>query len=129
MNTNQPSRGPLKLGTCFSAARMLGSVITVGAAGAASASQTRPDATSTQTVTVLTAVGPDYNWQQMLIPSFEKATGIKVNYDAIPEASIATKLQVDQEARNRRPTYFEDPEPLPQLNPPGKWPAPATPGR
>ena len=42
MNTNQPSRGPLKLGTCFSAALMLGSVITVGAAGAASASQTRP---------------------------------------------------------------------------------------
>jgi ABC-type glycerol-3-phosphate transport system substrate-binding protein len=110
MNTKQPSRGPLKLGTCFSAALMLGSVITVGAAGAASASQTRPDATSPQTVTVLTAVGPDYNWQQMLIPSFEKATGIKVNYDAIPEASIATKLQVDQEARSTAYSIFEDPE-------------------
>ena len=55
-------------------------------------------------------MGPDYNWQQMLIPSFEKATGIKVNYDAIPEASIATKLQVDQEARSTAYSIFEDPE-------------------
>jgi ABC-type glycerol-3-phosphate transport system substrate-binding protein len=110
MKIKQYTPHPAKLGATFAGALMIGSLLTAGTAGAVSAAGETPHASTNETVTVLTAVGPDYNWQQLLIPSFEKATGIKVNYDAIPEASIATKLQVDQEARSTAYSIFEDPE-------------------
>ncbi len=74
-----------------------------------------PAATSAPTVTVWTTSGVSYDWQQALIPGFEKSTGIKVIYDQIPEVSITDKIQVAQQAKSKAFSIFEDPEsgPLP----------------
>ena len=69
-----------------------------------------PAGTATQTVTVWTTSGVSYDWQQTLIPGFEKATGIKVVYDQIPEVSITDKIQVAQQAKSKAFSIFEDPE-------------------
>jgi ABC-type glycerol-3-phosphate transport system substrate-binding protein len=110
MNRQHFRRHMSRAAATLSGVVMIGSLVSAGTAQGASASAKLRAGTSSQTVTVLTATGPDYNWQQLLIPGFEKATGIKVDYDAIPEASIATKLQVDQEAHSTSYSVFEDPE-------------------
>jgi hypothetical protein len=77
MKIKQYTPHPAKLGATFAGALMIGSLLTAGTAGAVSAAGETPHASTNETVTVLTAVGPDYNWQQLLIPVLIPLTGVR----------------------------------------------------
>ena len=47
-----------------------------------------------------TAAAPDEAWQQATLAGFTKQTGIKVNYDAFPEAVMQNKVQAAQEVKS-----------------------------
>jgi multiple sugar transport system substrate-binding protein len=83
-----------------------------GTAGIANAG-TSPTAKATAaatSITVWSAVGPDYSWQAKLVPAFEKASGIKVNYVQYPETSMLDKVQAAQEVHSNAYAVFEEPE-------------------
>jgi multiple sugar transport system substrate-binding protein len=62
------------------------------------------------TITVWTAIGPDYNWQKPLLKQFTRQTGIKVNYEAYPETSFTDKLTTAQQAKSAAFSIFESPQ-------------------
>jgi ABC-type glycerol-3-phosphate transport system substrate-binding protein len=61
-------------------------------------------------ITVWTAVGPDYDWQKNMLAGFTKQTGIKVNYQAFPETSFTDKLSTAQQAKSNAFAIFENPQ-------------------
>ncbi len=67
---------------------------------------------SAASITVWTAVGPDYDWQKNLLAGFTKATGIKVSYQAFPETSFTDKLTTAQQAKSNAFSIFENPQSL-----------------
>jgi multiple sugar transport system substrate-binding protein len=76
-----------------------------GGGGTASAS-----GQSAGSITVWTAVGPDYDWQKTMNAEFTQQTGIKVNYDAYPETSFTDKLTTAQQAKSTAYSIFENPQ-------------------
>ena len=99
------------------AAVTLGAVMAagvLGACGGGSSSSTSPAqaaaAKPATSITVWNSVLNNDNWQGALLKGFTKATGIKVNLENFPQASLTTKLSVAQTAHSTAYTLFEDPE-------------------
>jgi multiple sugar transport system substrate-binding protein len=82
----------------------------LSACGSSGGSNAGSSGQAATTITVWTAIGPDYNWQQPLLKQFTKETGIKVNYDAYPETSFTDKLTTAQEAKSGAFSIFESPQ-------------------
>ncbi|MCU1491925.1 MAG: sugar transporter substrate-binding protein, partial [Acidimicrobiaceae bacterium] len=81
------------------------------AAGAQAKPATKAHAVkAASSITVWSAVGPNYSWQAQLVKPFEKATGIHVNYQQFPETSMLTKVQAAQEVHSNAFAIFEEPE-------------------
>ena len=57
-------------------------------------------AAAAKKITVWTASNPLYDYQKSQLGQFTKETGISVNFQEIPEASILTKLQAAQTAHD-----------------------------
>jgi ABC-type glycerol-3-phosphate transport system substrate-binding protein len=79
---------------------------------ASSSSSASTSTTVAKSITVWTASNPLYAYQQSQLATFTKSTGIKVNFDQIPEASILTKLQAAQTAHDSSFDFYEVPESL-----------------
>src|ERR1700722_9136812 len=75
--------------------------MTPRSAGVAGAQSTGPKpvtgVTPASSITMWTAAAPDEAWQQATLAGFTKQTGIKVTYDAFPEAVMQNKVQAAQE--------------------------------
>ena len=65
-----------------------------------------------KSITVWTASNPLYDYQHTQIALFTKETGISVNFEEIPEASILTKLQAAQTAHDHSYDFYEVPASL-----------------
>ncbi|MCU1491316.1 MAG: Various polyols transporter, periplasmic substrate-binding protein [Acidimicrobiaceae bacterium] len=63
---------------------------------------------SSQSITIWTTTGVNYDWQKTLLPAFEKTTGIHVNYDIIPESSLSDKLQTAELAHSTAYSIIEE---------------------
>jgi ABC-type glycerol-3-phosphate transport system substrate-binding protein len=63
-------------------------------------------------ITVWTASNPLYDYQKSQLGLFTKDTGISVNFQEIPEASILTKLQAAQTAHDSSYDFYEVPASL-----------------
>ena len=85
-------------------------LLLMASANSASASALTANSSNStaSSITVWTTSGVNYDWQQTLIPGFEKATGIKVNYDVIPEASLSDKLQTAELAKSNAYSIIEE---------------------
>ncbi len=85
-------------------------LLLMASSNSASASALTSNASSStaSSVTIWTTSGVNYDWQQTLIPGFEKATGIKVNYDVIPESSLSDKLQTAELAKSNVYSVIEE---------------------
>jgi len=90
----------LALAACSSSSSSGGS--TSAPASAAAAKQ----------ITVWTASNPLYDYQKSQLGLFTKDTGISVNFQEIPEASILTKLQAAQTAHDSSFDFYEVPASL-----------------
>jgi len=90
----------LALAACSSSSSSGGS--TSAPASAAAAKQ----------ITVWTASNPLYDYQKSQLGLFTKETGISVNFQEIPEASILTKLQAAQTAHDSSFDFYEVPASL-----------------
>jgi multiple sugar transport system substrate-binding protein len=78
---------------------------------AAAPAKMMPQLTPATSITVWAANAPAYNWQYKLIPGFEHATGIQVNYVLNPDSeAFATKLTTAQETHDSSYTVFENPQ-------------------
>lgn len=84
-------------------------VVTLVAGGAAEAHTSKASGSSVS-ITVWTAVGPDYDWQKAQLAGFTKKTGIKVHYDSFPEASFGDKLTTAQQAKSSSFDVYEYPQ-------------------
>jgi ABC-type glycerol-3-phosphate transport system substrate-binding protein len=87
-------------------------IATVGlsACGSSGGSAASTNGTTATSITVWTAVGPDYDWQKALLSEFTQQTGIKVNYEAYPETSFTDKLTTAQQAKSNAFSVFESPQ-------------------
>jgi multiple sugar transport system substrate-binding protein len=90
--------------------------MTLGFAGVAGAQSTGPKpvngVTPASSITMWTAAAPDEAWQQATLAGFTKQTGIKVTYDAFPEAVMQNKVQAAQEVKSGDFDMYEEPESL-----------------
>ncbi len=90
--------------------------LTLGYASVASASSAGSTpvngVTPASSITMWTAAAPDETWQQPLLAAFTKETGIKVTYDAFPEAVMQNKIQAAQEVKSTDFDVYEEPESL-----------------
>jgi len=68
--------------------------------------------TAAKQITVWTASNPLYDYQHTQLALFTKDTGISVNFQEIPEASILTKLQAAQTAHDSSFDFYEVPASL-----------------
>ena len=77
-----------------------------------SSSSTSGATTAAKQITVWTASNPLYDYQHTQLALFTKETGISVNFQEIPEASILTKLQAAQTAHDSSYDFYEVPASL-----------------
>lgn len=77
-----------------------------------SSSSTSGATAAAKQITVWTAANPLYDYQHTQLALFTKDTGISVNFQEIPEASILTKLQAAQTAHDSSFDFYEVPESL-----------------
>jgi ABC-type glycerol-3-phosphate transport system substrate-binding protein len=96
----------------FCTAILAAAGLTLSGCGSSGSSGASPgvSASPASSITVWTASGPDYDWQQSLLAGFTKQTGIKVNYQAYPETSFTDKLTTAQEAKSSAFAIFEAPQ-------------------
>lgn len=80
--------------------------------GSSSSSSTSGATTAAKQITVWTASNPLYDYQHTQLALFTKETGISVNFQEIPEASILTKLQAAQTAHDSSFDFYEVPASL-----------------
>jgi ABC-type glycerol-3-phosphate transport system substrate-binding protein len=57
-------------------------------------------ASAAPSITVWATSGANYDWQTVLIPGFERATGIHVIYDVLPETPLLDKEETAELARS-----------------------------
>ena len=88
--------------------------LALGTAGVAGAQSTGPKpvngVTPASSITMWTAAAPDEAPQQPQLAGFTKATGIKVTYDAFPEAVMQNKIQAAQEVKSTDFDLYQEPE-------------------
>lgn len=77
-----------------------------------SSSSTSGTTAAAKQITVWTASNPLYDYQHTQLALFTKETGISVNFQEIPEASILTKLQAAQTAHDSSFDFYEVPASL-----------------
>ena len=77
-----------------------------------SSSSTSGATAAAKQITVWTASNPLYDYQHTQLALFTKETGISVNFQEIPEASILTKLQAAQTAHDSSYDFYEVPASL-----------------
>lgn len=77
-----------------------------------SSSSTSGATAAAKQITVWTASNPLYDYQHTQLALFTKETGISVNFQEIPEASILTKLQAAQTAHDSSFDFYEVPASL-----------------
>lgn len=77
-----------------------------------SSSSTSGATAAAKQITVWTAANPLYDYQHTQLALFTKDTGISVNFQEIPEASILTKLQAAQTGHDSSYDFYEVPESL-----------------
>jgi sorbitol/mannitol transport system substrate-binding protein len=77
-----------------------------------SSSSTSGSTAAAKSITVWTAANPLYDYQHTQLALFTKDTGISVNFQEIPEASILTKLQAAQTGHDSSYDFYEVPESL-----------------
>lgn len=58
-------------------------------------------------ITVWATSGANYDWQRTLIPGFEKATGIHVTYDVLPETPLLDREETAELARSTAYSVME----------------------
>jgi ABC-type glycerol-3-phosphate transport system substrate-binding protein len=80
--------------------------------GSSSSSSTSGSTAAAKQITVWTAANPLYDYQHTQLALFTKDTGISVNFQEIPEASILTKLQAAQTAHDSSYDFYEVPASL-----------------
>ena len=87
-------------------APIIGAVVTVTTIGALAGVASAADRNAAsglkpaKSITVWAPNAPTYNWMDSLVSGFTAATGIKVNYQAIAENAIVTKLTAAQEVHS-----------------------------
>jgi ABC-type glycerol-3-phosphate transport system substrate-binding protein len=77
-----------------------------------SSASTSGSAKAATKITVWTASNPLYDYQKSQLSQFTKQTGISVDFQEIPEASILTKLQAAQTAHDTSYDFYEVPASL-----------------
>lgn len=104
---------------CVTAILAVASLAIAACSSSSSSSSSSPNASSSSTstatatsITVWTASNPLYDYQKSQLATFTKNTGISVNFQEIPEASILTKLQAAQTAHDSSFDFYEVPESL-----------------
>lgn len=102
-------RKRMALKTASATITTLSLLLAAGPTGAMASTTTHTSSASTaSSITIWTTSGVNYDWQKTLIPAFEHASGIKVNYDVIPEASLSDKLQTAELAHSNAYSMVED---------------------
>jgi ABC-type glycerol-3-phosphate transport system substrate-binding protein len=84
-------------------------LVACGNSGSGSGSTSAAGAAASS-ITVWTAIGPDYDWQKAQLAAFTRQTGIKVNYQGYPETSFTDKLTTAQQAKSSAFSIFESPQ-------------------
>ncbi len=82
----------------------------LSACGGSSGTSSGGTGKAASSITVWTAVGPDYDWQKSFLAGFTKQTGIQVSYQAFPETSFTDKLFTAQQAKSSAFAVFENPQ-------------------
>ena len=64
-------------------------------------------ATATSALTIWATSGANYDWQKTLIPGFERATGIHVTYDVLPETPLLDREETAEIAHSTAYSVME----------------------
>jgi multiple sugar transport system substrate-binding protein len=68
---------------------------------------TAKPATAMPSITVWATSGANYDWQETLIPGFERATGIHVTYEVLPETPLLDREETAELARSTTYSVME----------------------